>query len=130
MAKFFPFCSVQHFSSWDLQTAKEKTQRELAWQQSAVPVDCCGCEFFQVCTSPLPCIVFGSHLYLPRHILDASCRLGLQVQQFSANEPTQQLQMVLQDSSCITFCIREFLDGSEALQKVLELQETFPQVLR
>ena len=130
MAKFFPFCSVQHFSSWDLQTAKEKTQRELVWQQSAVPIDCCGCEFSQVCTSPLPCIVFGKHLYLPRHILDASCRLGLQVQQFSANESTQQLQMVLQNSSCITFCIREFLDGSEALQKVLELQETFPQVLR
>ena len=130
MPKFFPFCSIQHFSSRDLQTAKVQNQQELAWQQSAVPVDCCGCEYSQVCTSPLPCIVFGNHLYLPRHILDATCRLGLQVQEFSASGFTQQLQMVLQDSSCITFCIREFLDGSEALQKVLELEETFPQVLR
>lgn len=130
MTKFFPFCSVQHFSSQDLQTAKEQNQRELAWQQSAVPVDCCGCEFSQVCTSPLPCIVFGRHLYLPRHILDAICKLGLQVQGFSAIESTQQLQMVLQDSTCITFYIREFLDGSESLQKVLELQEIFPQISR
>lgn len=130
MAKFFPFCSIQHFPSWALQTAKEQNQRELAWQQSAVPVDCCGCEFSQVCTSPLPCIVFGNHLYLPRHILAATCRLGLQVQEFSASESTQELQIILQDSSCIKFCIREFLDGSEALQKVLELKQTFPQILR
>lgn len=118
---YFPYKSIQHLSTKDLQKLREKICN-ISYGKSICESPLCGsCSFFQCCKKPPPCKAWAFSPYLPLHILKAFVGLGFIPQSAAVTQKRKKFIISCQDFQKIRLSYSVFMNGQEAKQNLLQV---------
>ena len=118
---YFPYKSIQHLSTQNLQELKQKIYRIYHQETLCENPLCGGCRFFQCCKNPPPCKAWGFSPYLPLHILKALVELGLVPQSAVVTQKRKKLVIFCKGFQKIRLSYSAFMNGQEARQNLLQV---------
>lgn len=116
----YPHFPIAYQSEQTIKAAKETAVNLRREMTTGLQVSCAGCDFVNLCVTPLPCKAFPFCPYSALHILRAFALFEIPVKSCTANVRRRQLQFQLENGKLLSVAVSVFCSPEES--KVLLFQ--------
>lgn len=110
----YPHFPIAYQSEQTIKAAKETAVNLRREMTTGLQVSCAGCDFVNLCVTPLPCKAFPFCPYSALHILRAFALFEIPVKSCTANVRRRQLQFQLENGKLLSVAVSVFCNSAES----------------